>query len=195
MHAYSGGGSKTSALGAIAVLAVLLAMAANWLFALQGVIPPWLLSAPTVAGFYGLLYFGLERHAWKWPAVRALGIVDTPVIEGRYEGSLVTTYNGSTRPIRLEIDQTWTRIAVRFTVMEPASSTSYSVSASLDRAGHDKSRLTYSYNNRTRPGVADNDMADHDGTAELTFEGDGTASGRYYNFRGNRGTLTVQSVN
>jgi hypothetical protein len=52
-------------------------------------------------------------------------------------------------------------------VLPPTSSTSYSITAALATEGHHHTRLTYTYRNQTRPGVADVDMNDHDGTAEV----------------------------
>jgi hypothetical protein len=50
----------------------------------------------------------------------------------------------------------------------------------------------YTYRNQTRPGVADQDMNDHDGTAEVVIDTQtGELHGRYFNFRGRQGTLTL----
>ena len=57
MHAYSGDDrDRTAALGVMAVLAVLIAIGVNWVFSQVTAIPPWLVSAPAVAGVFGLLY-------------------------------------------------------------------------------------------------------------------------------------------
>lgn len=196
MHAYSGEEQgRTTALGAIAVLAVIAAIGLNWAFVRQAIAPAWLFSAPTVAGCFGLLFLAMDRTLWRWAPVRSLGVVNTPNIDGTYEGTLTSTYHGATtRPVRIAIDQTWTRIAVRFQVIEPETSTSYSMTAGLGRSGHQRARLTYTYRNQTRPGIADTDMNDHDGTAELEFHEDGTVTGRYYNFRGRQGTLALSRI-
>lgn len=196
MHVYSSCGSRTSALGVTALLAVLLAIAANALTTKFGIGPAWLVSAPTVAAAYGLLYRGLDRLAWRWSVLHRLGLIETPIVEGVYEGQVVSSYRQATLPVRLRIDQTWTRIAIRFEVLRPtASSTSYSVAANLDRAGHDDARLTYTYRNQAQPGVAEVDMYDHDGTVEVTVDRTrGSITGRYFNFRGRQGTITLSRV-
>lgn len=192
MHAYSSNENRTSALGVIALAAVLFAIAANAATAALGVGPSWLVSAPTVAASYGILYRSMDSFAWRWRLFHRLGIIEVPVIDGTYEGELVSSYQQTRLPVRIRIDQTWTRIAVRFDVLEPASSISYSVTAGLGRDGHNDARLTYMYRNQTRPGVADFDMNDHDGAAEVTIDCvSGKMNGRYFNFRGRQGTLTL----
>ncbi|MEU7691110.1 hypothetical protein [Microbispora hainanensis] len=192
MHAYSSSDSRAQALGTIAFLAVLLAMAANALTDALGIGPAWLISAPTVAAAFGLLYRFIDTVAWRWPLLHRLGVIQVPVMEGRYEGYLVSSYNQTRLPIRICIDQTWTRIAIRFDVLEPRSSTSYSITAGLGMDGHNHARLTYTYRNQTRPGVAEADMNDHDGTAEVVLDGTtGELTGRYFNFRGRQGTLAL----
>jgi hypothetical protein len=192
VHAYSSSENRTSALGSIALAAVLFAISANALASNLGVGPSWLISAPTVAACYGILYRSMDSFAWRWRLFNRLGVIEVPVIDGIYEGHLVSSYKNLSLPVRIRIDQTWTRIAVRFDVLEPASSASYSVTAGLGRDGHNDARLTYTYRNQTRPGVADADMNDHDGTAELTIDcASGKISGRYFNFRGRQGTLSL----
>ncbi|WP_432457577.1 hypothetical protein [Cellulomonas iranensis] len=177
----------------MAALATLLAIAMAWVFETWlSSVPSWIVSGPTVAGAFGACYWLMEAHAWRWPIVRKLGLVDTPDIEGVYIGKLVSSYNSTDLPIRVCIDQTWTRIAVRFEVVEPESSVSHSITAGLSLAGHTHARLTYTYRNQTRPGVAEGDMKDHDGTAELLFDlSRDSARGRYYNLRGRQGSLTL----
>ena len=192
MHVYSDCENRASALGTIALLAVIVAIAANALIDGFGILPAWLVSAPTVAGAFGLLYKAADKIGWRWSLLRRIGLIETPVVEGTYEGHLVSSHQNTSVPVRIRIDQTWTRISVRFEVIEPASSTSYSVSAELRRVGHDDARLTYTYRNQPQPGVAEDDMKGHDGTAEVTIgHATGRVSGRYYNFRGRQGTLTL----
>jgi hypothetical protein len=194
MHVYSTADSRTSALGTIAVMAVVFAIAANAISEKFDLGPAWLISAPTVAAVYGLLYQVLDRIAWRWEIVRRLGLVDTPLIDGTYEGLLISSYQQKEVSVRLRIDQTWTKISIRLEVLGPArTSTSYSVTAGLGRDGHQDARLTYTYRNQTRPGVADADMNDHDGTAEIVIDGQiARVSGRYYNFRGRQGTISLE---
>ncbi|TNH26247.1 hypothetical protein FHG89_21245 [Micromonospora orduensis] len=192
MHVYSSSDSRTSALGMIAVCAVLMAIGLNAAFQALSIGPAWLFSPPTVAAAFGLLYRVLDTVGWRWSWLHRLGLIQVPAVEGVYEGTLVSSYRMTTMPVRVCIDQTWTRIAIRFDVLEPMSSSSYSVAAGLSSDGHRRARLTYTYRNQTRPGVAESDMNDHDGTAELVLDLETSALvGRYYNFRGRQGTLTL----
>ncbi len=195
MHVYSSNDSHTSALSTIAVGAVLMAIGLNAAFQALGIGPAWLFSPPTVAAAFGLLYRALDTVGWRWSWLHRLGVVQVPVVQGIYEGTLVSSYGQTTVPVRICIDQTWTRIAIRFDVLEPTSSSSYSVTAGLSSDGHRRARLTYTYRNQTRPGVAESDMNDHDGTAEVVLDPDtGVLGGRYFNFRGRQGTLTLTRV-
>ncbi|HEY1215003.1 MAG TPA: hypothetical protein VGE93_15335 [Bryobacteraceae bacterium] len=192
MHVYSSNDSRTSALGTISLCAVVVSIAANILFSKITFLPGWIISAPTVAASFGLLYKALDQYAWRWDALRKIGIIEVPVVDGKYVGELVSSYQGVRIPVSIRIDQTWTRIAIRFDVLAPATSTSYSITAGLGRDGHNDARLTYTYRNQTRPGVADADMNDHDGTAEIVIDcKTGKLSGRYFNFRGRQGTLDL----
>jgi hypothetical protein len=195
VHVYSSSENRTSALGMIAVLAVVLAISVNALTSALGIGPAWLISAPTVAAAYGLLYKAVDEFAWRWRLLHRLGIIEVPIVDGIYEGQLISSYQQTTLPCRIRIDQTWTRIAIAFEVLQPQTSTSYSIMAGLGRDGHNHARLTYTYRNQTRPGVAEVDMNDHDGTAEVTVDcSNGKIAGRYFNFRGRQGTLTLARV-
>lgn len=195
MHAYASDSDRTPALGAIAVMAVIVAIVANWLATRVDLGPAWLVSPPAVAGAFGLLHQWMERVGWKWPLVRSLGLTNTPLIEGDYEGELVSSFENTTQPVRISIDQTWSRLSVRFEVLVPQSSTSYSVASSLVNAGHGLARLTYTYRNQPKPGIADGDLHDHDGTAEVVIDcRSGELRGRYFNFRGRQGSLKLERM-
>jgi hypothetical protein len=195
MHAYASSQPRTSGYAAIAVVAVIISIAANGVAERAGFPPSWLISAPAVATSFGLLYKFFDRWAWRWRTFSRFSLGEIPDIEGTYEGNLVSTYDGTTVPVRVCVDQTWVNIAIRFDVLGNATSTSRSLTAGLDRTGHTQARLTYTYRNTIRPGIAEHDMNDHDGTAELHFAVDtGMVEGRYYNFRGRQGTLSLRRL-
>lgn len=80
-------------------------------------------------------------------------------------------------------------------ILDKDTSRSRSVAASLEPSGHRDAHLTYTYKNEIRPGIADDDMHNHDGTADLDFDTlGGTASGKYFNARGRQGTMTLRRV-
>lgn len=194
MHAYATSAERTRTYGLIAVIAVGLAILLQALADALHLGPAWLLSPPTVASTFYLCYLAVDRCIWQWALFHRVGIIDVPVIEGHYVGTLTSVWDGKPRPIEIQIDQTWTRIAIRFRILETASSTSYSVAAALNPIGHNLGQLTYSYKSQIRPGIAEPDMADHDGAAELDIGTDGTATGRYFNFRGRQGTLELHRL-
>lgn len=192
MHVYGDNGSRLKALGLVAVISVIFSIAAERVFNGLGIGPSWLVSAPAVAASFGIVYGFVERTAWRWRALRAVGIIDTLPVAGKYRGELASSYGGTRLPVELEVEQSWTRISVRLKVLESESSTSLSLAATLHREGVSRSRLTYFYRNTVRPTVADSDMNDHDGTAEIVIDtGAGTATGRYYNYRGRQGNLDL----
>lgn len=194
MHAYSYSGDRIKAFGLMAFLAVVLAIAINAVATWLGLGPPWLVSAPTVAAVFGILYGIVDKWAWRWKVLQAVGVITTPDVSGKYKGMLRSSYHNTERQIEVDIEQSWTRIVVRFFVLTGESSESISLAAALQEVGHRHARLTYMYRNTVRPGYADPDMNDHDGTAELTVNLDAQqADGRYYNFRGRQGALQLSS--
>lgn len=193
MHSYSTDESRVSAYSLLAVVAVLLAwaiVAATSRFSW----PQWLVSAPSMAATFALVYRLFDLYAWRWPVWRRLGLVGIDDLSGTYQGRLTSTYkdasgNNVDRDIVIVVVQTWTRIKVEMTVSTGASS-SMSTSA-LGSVVHDgtASCLTYIYKNKVNPGKADADMGDHDGAADLRIYADGKVSGRYFNSRPRAGTI------
>lgn len=194
MHAYSYSNDRLRAYGLLAFLAVVAAIGANAAADHFHLGPAWLVSAPTVAASFAILYEVLDRWAWRWRAVRAAGIATTPVVAGRFTGTLHSVWQGGTDvPVEVEIDQTWSSLVVRLQVTgHQQTSISISMAAALVSTGQRQARLTYMYRNTIRPGFAAPDMSDHDGTAELTFTtASASVTGRYYNFRGRQGTIDL----
>lgn len=172
---------------------MVLAMAANAVAEGVGAPPAWLIGAPALAGAYGLCFQVFDRWAWRWPLLKALRVPKNPDIEGVYEGELRSSFDRERAiPVRIEIDQSWTAIAIRFEVTGEVTSTSSSVTAGLEQVGHGHARLTYTYRNQTSPGIAPDNLNDHDGTAELVIDSTGRVRGRYYNLRGRNGSLSLQ---
>jgi hypothetical protein len=195
MHLYSSDDERTPALAMIAAGAVVLAVMANAVADRLGVGPAWLFSPPAVAACFGLLYRVMDTVAWRWPLLHRLGVVHVPILHGTYEGQLVSSHEHTTRQVRVCIDQTWTRIAIRLDMLAPTSSTSRSTTAGIFSDGHFRNRLTYTYRNQIRPGVADPAMNDHDGTTDVVIDArSGEFTGRYFTQRGTQGTLTLRRV-
>lgn len=199
MHAYSTNESRVAIYGVIAVTAVILA----WLVmsATEGLDwPQWLVSAPSLAATFTFSYGLFDRVLWKLPLLQRLHLVDVADISGTYEGNLISTYTDTNsqpvkRDITLCISQTWTKIDVEMTVKSGASSSrSNSAVASVSPRAN-STHLVYVYRNSVNPGLADADMGDHDGAAELVITSSGGLSGRYFNVRPRAGTIQAQRTN
>ncbi|NYF09772.1 hypothetical protein HDC94_000928 [Leifsonia sp. AK011] len=152
----------------------------------------WLVSAPTVAASFALLYKFVDIVAWRCQWLRALGLIDIPVVDGTYVGLLHSKHTGEAIRARVRIEQTWSRMQVRLDLPEAATSSSTSVAASLTPIGHNDVQLVYTYKNQIMPASADDDMRDHDGTADVVIEPGGRLTGRYFNARGRQGELRLE---
>ncbi len=195
MHAYSTDESRVGIYIGMALLSVILAWTivavtsrVSW--------PQWLVSAPSMGVVFVALYAAFDRWAWRWQVWRSLSIVGINDLSGTYNGTLTSTYkdgdgNAVERDVTLQVVQKWTRIKVEMTVRSGTSS-SMSTSA-LGAVSNDGTAacLTYVYKNKVNPGVADADMGDHDGAADLRIYPDGRLSGRYFNSRPRAGTITA----
>lgn len=197
MHTYSCPESRVLTYALIGVVAIVVAWA---IFPLTSLIswPEWLVGAPSALGVYALLYAFYDRILWRTRAARSLGLSWVTDVAGRYEGELVSSYKVNDlnvrRPITIDIRQTWTSIEVAMLVATGSStSRSRSAMASIVEEGM-ATQLTYVYRNKVNPAVADDDMGDHDGAAELLIRPDGSLTGRYFNMRPRAGTIEAKRV-
>ena len=190
MHAYAGG-NRVPMLAVLASISVVLAIVASALFRSIDFEYDWLVSAPTVAAAFGLLYKLVDLVAWRWAWLHKLGLIDIPVLDGTYTGHLLSKYTGTSIPARLRVEQTWTQLMVRLDLPGTETSGSISVAGSISREGHRDARLVYTYKNAVLPAKADDDMRDHDGTADIVIDPAGQLAGRYFNARGRQGELRL----
>jgi len=192
VHQYSEPVNRVPLLGLIAVVALLVSISTSTIFDKLGIGPPWLFSSPALAASFGILCKLTDTRIWRWRTLRRMGLIDVPVVDGKYFGNLVSSYRKVEIPISVEIDQTWTRISIRLEVLEPKSSRSTSITAAVFPIGRQASGVNYSYKSMVQPGIIGLQLGDHDGTADVTINHiTGEMTGRYYNFRGRRGTLTL----
>lgn len=195
MHPYSSDDAKPRTLSLIAVVSVIVSYLVS--LALSPLSwPEWLVSAPSLAGAYALLYSWFDRTLWTTKLSRRLELSTIADVSGRYTGTLVSEYPpGATTQIDVDvvIVQRWTRIHVAMEQPNTGTSRSSSFMASVSSEGLG-TRLTYSYRNQAQPGVADEDMYDHDGTADLMIDATGAARGRYFNGRPRKGSIRLQRV-
>lgn len=198
MHPYSTHESRVRVYSLLAILSVAVA----WFISLVTSTfdwPQWLVSAPSVVGVYALLYQVFDRWFWRTLLAQRSWFVEVPDLSGIYEGILTSTFKDSTGnnvviDISLLVQQTWTNMSVEMAVTS-GSSTSRSISAvgSISQDGT-ATRLIYLYENKVNPGLADDDMHDHAGAADLRIKTDGTLEGSYFNARRRAGTIQATRV-
>lgn len=192
MHTFATQDGRDRMLGALATVAVVLALTLNRIAEEMTFNASWIVSAPTVAASFLGLYRLVDRRAWRWPWLRALGLIDTPDLQGTYDGKLTSAYDGVERDVVLMIDQTWTKLLVRMALPSEDTSKSRSISALLDREGIADARLIYTYKSSVNRGIAEAGLHDHDGTADLSFDAEaGSLHGPYFNARCRTGTLDL----
>ena len=154
---------------------------------------PWWIDAPSIMGFYGLLYTLFDRIFWKSSLVRKTGLVKTPNLKGNWEGTLVSSYDDFKERHRVEvhIEQTWTKIVIIF---RTSNSTSQSVMAGFITQIPSEIMLTYEYRNEPRT-LAKETMHAHDGTAWLIWKNE-KLEGSYYTGRDrkNHGEIELHRV-
>ena len=177
-HTYAHG-RQTRAVAVLVFVSILLAW--GWGLVQQRWLPtlPWWLDTPAVLGFYGIALTVYDRWAWRW----LRGIHGVPDYSGEYDLTIKSAFDGlsTERAGKITIRQTWTQIVVR---LETDTSTSVSCAGYLVEAPGAGFRLVYLYHNSPR-GQAVATMVQHNGTAELLFNDDGTAAtGSYYTGRG-----------
>jgi hypothetical protein len=145
---------------------------------------PWWVDAPSVMAFYGALYALFDRYLWRNGLVSKLGLVRMPNLAGRWDGYLISSFDGHAkhRDLMITICQSWTQIAVFLTT---AKSISRSCAAVIQVDDPEGVALIYQYQNQP---VADatRTMHMHYGTAMLTVSIEGLLVGDYYAGRDRR---------
>ncbi len=160
--------------------------------------PPLWLDVSSVMFLYGLFYGFFKRVAWKWGWLRRLGVISTPILDGRWGGTVQSDYDGVTRSphdVEVIIGQDWTEIIIRLLRPELNSSKSHSLSASMV-VTEDECILIYDYLNEPNPGAAAT-MHMHRGTARLVLTGTDRLEGDYYTGRdrNNIGVIKLRRKN
>lgn len=74
-------------------LSILLAFVLHRAMGAVGVTLPWWIDAPSVAGFYGLVYTVFDKRLWRLSAAHRLGLVKVPDLNGTWTGT-VHPYGG-----------------------------------------------------------------------------------------------------
>ena len=184
MHPYSiDTDEKRQILLFLAVASVLTAYLLNWAVTLAGMTIPWWLDAPSVMGFYGILYWLFDNYLWAIRYRGRWGLSQVPVLRGTWEGNVSSSHDqfkGLT-DCKVIIYQTWDSILI---CLETNNSKSESKSGSISLNSKHQKKIAYTYTNI--PTVSSiKTMQIHTGTTELTLSEDGNClEGNYYTGRG-----------
>ena len=182
MHSYEveGRGKVVIALAGLSILPV-------WLLnvSLEAVDfePEWWVSVPSFAGFYSALYWVFDHFLWRLGILRKLRIVRAPNLNGKWEGTVRSSYNEYDRgfPVAVVVLQRWSKISIR---LETEHSRSHSITASLRTVDVKSVELTYQYLNEPKSNAPAR-MEMHRGTVFLQMTSSGL-EGDYYTGRGRR---------
>ena len=184
MHSYDLEGRGRVYAGTV-VLSVALVWLLDRSLNLASVDPPWWLSAPSVAGFYTMLYWAFDRHVWRWRLIHRFGLLSLPDLNGQWSGEIDSSFGeaGIKTTVEVTILQRWSTMLVS---LQTGESGSRSTVGALTAREIDNPELTYTYVSEPR-GRATDTMQMHRGTCVLRLKGD-VLQGTYYTSRG-RGTV------
>ena len=137
----------------------------------------WLISVPSVAGIYQILYYMFDRYIWKWSLLRKIDLVTVPDLNGKWRGQLTSSHKSDRHayPISVIITQRWSKILIR---LEAEKSHSRSIAANFLTDDPSSPELVYVYDNDPKAIVSES-MHAHSGTARLRLI-DSILQGKYY---------------
>lgn len=151
-------------------------------FGLPANLPPEVLSLAGAGSVFGVLYWLLNRYAWRWVGVTQW--LKVPNLAGDWtckgetidaDGNVRYSWHGT-----ITITQSWDKLRVR---LKTSQSGSNSISAALVRDDIDGFVLLYHYQND--PKLGETELRAHRGFAEITFRKDlRSGEGEYFNGHG-----------
>lgn len=167
------------------ILLFLISIASAWGFVslcnYLGWTPYWWIDTPSVFGFYGI-FFGLFNNClWKIPLLRKIGLIETPNLNGHYEGEIKTSYDDFQTPkkVQYEIVQKWNKILI---FSETETSTSKSLTAAFSLSDVNRKSIVFSYQNTPKID-AHQTMNTHCGFADFYFNNTDAIIGEFFNGR------------
>jgi hypothetical protein len=145
----------------------------------------WWVEAPSVFGFYGLLYSIFRNWLWNKRFFRFLFRLRTPDWSGFYKGQLWTSHDNFSNPIPFELTilQSWNRIIL---TGKTATSTSNSYLGFFSEEDASTPFFIYQYVNQPNAGSVES-LNMHKGVSEIHMEGD-KIIGEFFNGRGRNTT-------
>lgn len=195
MHSYSiDGNERRDVALLLGASAVGLGFLVNLLVRSADVDAAWWIPVPSAFGLGAAAYLLVDRYLWRWAPARRVLRISTPNLEGKWTGSLASTYKGATDPIDVEVTvkQRWTALVVTLATQQ---SRSFSSHASLQVNNPFGPTLTYGFSNQPLPNATDS-MHSHQGTAILSLSEMNSLNGEYYTARDRQtqGTIQLQKV-
>lgn len=195
MHTYSINSEEHKHISLyIAVVAILLAWAL-YLFS-KNIFPlPWWIEAPSVIGFYGILYKWFENKLWRNKHIRRVLSIKTPLIDGNWSGSITSHSihaNGLIPIKKFCIKQTWSHMLI-YLETETSESNSFEASMNVDEFG--TPRIHYQYINKPKDSAPET-MHVHYGSASAKLDDNGLLQTEYYSGRdrNNMGSFEVKKL-
>jgi len=195
MHPYATDSSERKVMPfLIAAIGVILAWLLHWTFQALRVIVPWWLDAPSVMGFYGLLYSIFDKYLWRLKPMRKIGLVKVPDLNGTWKGYVSSSFNEYSsvqHDVTVMIRQNWSAINIMF---ETEHSRSHSLTAAIITESPLGTVVHYEYLNEPKPKARET-MHAHKGTARLILKGE-SLEGEYYTGRDrqNYGDLSLRRL-
>lgn len=185
MHAYATDAKDRESVPVwLAIIAIALTLAFNSISRMFSVEVPWWLSAPSVMGFYGLLYQLFNRVLW-FRTFGNISFSSIPNLQGSWMGTINSNYEGEGISDTLEaimyIHQTWSAVNIR---LETETSDSFSIMAAINTQKSAEPSMKYEYMNEPSA-LSIQTMQTHRGTASLKLSADGVMlKGDYFTGRG-----------
>ena len=141
----------------------------------------WWLDIPSVFGYYGILNYFLNKYVWKWKKIRSILFINTPNLNGIWQGNLSSSFNNHTQKINVKVNikQSLTKMAISF---ESEQSRGHSIIATLLIDDVGSRALRYEYLNEPKIDSPET-MHMHRGTSHLILVDDHTLDGDYYSGR------------
>lgn len=145
-------------------------------------LPPTVMSLVGAGAVFGLLYWVLNKWAWKWPGIGMA--LKVPDISGTWDCMGKTLKEDGTTKFdwqaEITIVQSWDKLRIRLKTKQSGSN---SVSAALSHDSVDGFVLLYHYRNDPRADAVE--LSSHTGCCVMTIAQDlQTATGDYFNGKG-----------
>ena len=191
MHAYATNASERESIPVwLAFIAVAATLLLNFILKTMNLEVPWWIDAPSVMGFYGLIYQWFDKFLWS-QKFEFISLSSIPNLKGTWVGAIHSSYDGGTDVpgVILYIRQTWTSINVRLVTQ---TSSSYSIMAAVNTDNSSQPSLKYEYMNEPSALSVDT-MQAHRGTTNLQLSPDGKELvGDYFTGRGRQSLGTME---